>query len=260
MPCGASRERGGPSRPPALTAVATSRAPRLAGGRPGAVLFDLDGTLIDTVDDIALALNRALAERHARPLPVAAVRDLVGRGAPLLVERALRQGGVEADAGELARVLARYLDHYRRVQLDGESRAVPYPGAEAALGALVDAAIPAAVVTNKPHELAVHALEAAGLRAALCLVVGGDTCARRKPDPLPLLHACAVIGVTPARALMVGDSSNDVVAARAAGIPVWCVPYGYNEGADPRELPCDGFLESLAQLPGLVAAAAGSPD
>jgi phosphoglycolate phosphatase len=236
--------------------VVASPSPRLAGARPGAVLFDLDGTLIDTVADIALALNRALAERQVPPLPVGAVRDLVGRGAPLLVERALRRAGSAAAAASPTEVLGRFLDHYRRLQQAGESRAAPYPGAGVALAALAAAEIPAAVVTNKQHDLAVHALEAAGLRATVRLVVGGDTCSRRKPDPLPLLHACEMLGVAPAHALMVGDSGNDVVAARAAGIRVWCVPYGYNEGADPRALSCDGFLESLADLPALLAAAA----
>jgi len=85
------------------------------------------------------------------------------------------------------------------------------------------------------------------------VVVGGDTCERRKPDPMPLLHACTQLGVAPASALMVGDSSNDVEAARAAGMPVVLVPYGYTEGQDPRLLPCDHLVDSLADLPGLIA-------
>jgi phosphoglycolate phosphatase len=84
------------------------------------------------------------------------------------------------------------------------------------------------------------------------VVVGGDTCERRKPDPQPLNFACNALHVDPLQALMVGDSRNDVLAARGAGLPVVCVPYGYNEGSDPRELPCDAFIESLAELPGIL--------
>ena len=84
------------------------------------------------------------------------------------------------------------------------------------------------------------------------VVVGGDTCERRKPDPQPLLFACQALGLSPSQVLMVGDSINDVTAARAAGIPVVCVPYGYNEGRDPRSLACDAMIETLADLPGLL--------
>jgi phosphoglycolate phosphatase len=108
------------------------------------------------------------------------------------------------------------------------------------------------VVTNKQERFARGLLELLELIGWVDLVVGGDSCERRKPDPQPLLFACERLGVSPARTLMVGDSINDVKAARGANIAVVCVPYGYNEGRDPRELPCDALVDTLADLPGLL--------
>ena len=112
-----------------------------------------------------------------------------------------------------------------------------------------------AVVTNKKHDFAVDLLARSGLSAWIEVVVGGDACARAKPDPQPLHFACNAVQVDPAQALMVGDSLTDVLAARAAGMPVVCVPYGYNEGRDPHTLPCDAFIDTLAELPGLIFSA-----
>ena len=108
------------------------------------------------------------------------------------------------------------------------------------------------MVTNKQHRFAAALLERLGFSDWVDVVVGGDTCARRKPDPQPLLFACESLRVAPSESLMVGDSVNDVQAARAAGIPVVCVSYGYNEGRDPRTLDCDVLVDSLAELPGLL--------
>jgi len=108
------------------------------------------------------------------------------------------------------------------------------------------------VVTNKQHRFAVALFKRLGLAAWIDAVVGGDTCARRKPDPQPLLFACESLKVPPAATLMVGDSVNDVQAARGAGIPIVCVSYGYNEGRDPRTLDCDLLLDSLTELPPLL--------
>jgi len=110
-------------------------------------------------------------------------------------------------------------------------------------------------VTNKQQRLARGLLDRLGLGAWIQVLIGGDSCERRKPDPQPLQVACEALRVQPAQALMVGDSINDVLAARAAGLPVVCVPYGYNEGNDPRLLPCDAFIETLAQLPSLLTRA-----
>jgi phosphoglycolate phosphatase len=107
-------------------------------------------------------------------------------------------------------------------------------------------------VTNKQHRFAEALLRRLGLAGWVDAVVGGDTCVRRKPDPQPLLFACESLQVPLRESLMVGDSVNDVQAARAAGIPVVCVSYGYNEGRDPRTLDCDSLLDSLADLPALI--------
>jgi phosphoglycolate phosphatase len=108
---------------------------------------------------------------------------------------------------------------------------------------------PSAAVTNKQQRFAVALLRSLGLIDWVDVVVGGDTCERRKPDPQPLLHACSALQLPPSAAIMVGDSINDVQAARAAGIPILCVPHGYNEGQDPRSLPCDALIEELGELP-----------
>ena len=223
---------------------------------PSAVLFDLDGTLLDTAGDIALALSRAFADHgHEGPAP-AAVRQMIGKGAPVLVERAVLAQGLSLDAAGRAALLERFFHHYGRLQDMDECAAEPYPGAREALVTLHAAGLPLAVVTNKYHRFAVGLLQRLDLARHLRVVVGGDTCERRKPDPMPLHHACTQLGVAPADALMVGDSANDVEAARAAGMPVVLVPYGYTEGEDPRQWPCDHMVDNLAQLPGLLGVGA----
>jgi phosphoglycolate phosphatase len=221
--------------------------------RPSAVLFDLDGTLLDTAGDIALALSRAFADHGHLAPPPAAVRQMIGKGAPVLVERAVAAQGLVLGAAAQATLLDGFFHHYGRLQDLDECAAEPYPGAREALASLHAAGLPLGVVTNKYHRFATGLLRRLGLAGYLRVVVGGDTCERRKPDPMPLLHACAQLGVAPSTALMVGDSSNDVEAARAAGMPVVLVPYGYTEGQDPRLLPCDHMVDSLADLQGLIA-------
>lgn len=219
-----------------------------------AVLFDLDGTLLDTAGDIALALRRAFADRGFTAPVEAEVRRMIGRGAPMLIERATAAHGLALDAAAKADLVERFFHHYGRLQDEDECAAQPYPGARDALQALYAAGLPLAIVTNKQQRFAQGLLKRLDLAPFVTLVVGGDTCERRKPDPQPLQWACAQLGAETARSLMVGDSVNDVLAARAAGIPVVCVPYGYNEGEDPRTLPCDALVETLADLPALLRA------
>ncbi len=222
-------------------------------GRPlRGVLFDLDGTLLDTAADIALALNRTLAERSWPPLPVSDVVRMIGRGSPILIERAAAALGRPLSADLQSAMVERFFDFYGALEESHESQAAPYPGVPETLRTLHEAGLSVAVVTNKQQRFAkalLHRLELAGW---VDLVVGGDTCERRKPDPQPLLFACATLQLAPTEALMVGDSVNDVTAARAAAIPVVCVPYGYNEGQDPRTLKCDALIDTLAALPPLL--------
>jgi len=223
-----------------------------------AVLFDLDGTLLDTAADISLALNRALAEQRLTSLPEAQVRVLIGRGVPGLIERAvarLAAAGESADAGVL---LERFHFHYERIHELDEIQTRVYPGVAAGLAELYALGLGLAVVTNKPKKAAVDLLTRLDLSQWIDVAVGGDTGLYRKPHPQPLLTACEELEVLPAQALMVGDSLTDVLAARAAGLAVVCVPYGYNEGADPRALPCDAFVESVGALPALLTAADSS--
>jgi phosphoglycolate phosphatase len=227
-------------------------AARWRGLPLSAVLFDLDGTLLDTVADIALALNRTLLEQGCQPLPESEVRHLVGRGSPILIERALGLQGRVFPEKSLAGMVERFFHFYGELEESNEDRALPYPGAVESLRILREAGVRTAVVTNKQRRFSDSLLARLGLARWVDIVVGGDSCARRKPDPLPLLFACESLGVPPAKALMVGDSVNDVQAARAAAIPVICVSYGYNEGRDPRTLDCDALLDSLEELPGLL--------
>jgi phosphoglycolate phosphatase len=227
-------------------------APHWQGRTLAAILLDLDGTLLDTAEDISAALNRALAERHLAALATAQVRDLIGRGAPLLIARAVERLGLSVDAAEQAALTQRFYFHYEQLHVLDESNARPYPGVAAGLESLRALGLRLAVVTNKQRHFAVGLLQRLQLSPWIELVVGGDSCERRKPDPQPLLFACNALRVEPTQALMVGDSMNDVLAARAAGLPVVCVPYGYNEGSDPRTLACDAFIESLADLPAVL--------
>ncbi len=217
-----------------------------------AVLFDLDGTLLDTLQDIAGALNRTLVEYGCRPLRQNDVRAMIGRGSPVLIELATAAQGRSFDASTQAAMVERFFRHYGDLEESNESTAQPFAGAAESLRALHGAGLRIAVVTNKQHRFAAALLERLGLSGWIDLVVGGDSCPRRKPDPQPLLYACEHLNAAAAQSLMVGDSVNDVQAARGAGIPVVCVSYGYNEGRDPRTLECDALLDSLAELPALL--------
>ncbi len=222
-------------------------------GQPlSAVLFDLDGTLLDTAADIALALNRAMIEHGGRALPESEVRRMIGRGSPNLIERALASQGRTLDADSQAALLDRFFHHYGALEASKEDRAQPYAGVAESLRAVHECGVHTAVVTNKHHRFAASLLERLRLARWVDVVVGGDTCARRKPDPQPLLFACDSLRVTASESLMVGDSVNDVLAARAAGMPVVCVSYGYNEGRAPETLDCDELLDSMIQLPPLL--------
>ena len=239
-----------------MSPIDPRRALRWRPARLRAVLFDLDGTLVETAGDIALALNRSLADAGYPTVGTAAVRAWIGRGAATLVSHAIANLGLPAGEGEHAALLQGFFAHYARLHASGESTASAFPGAAGALRELRNRELKLAVVTNKQRSLALDALAVAGLGLWPDVVVGGDTCGRLKPDPEPLRHACREIGVAPHEAVMVGDSATDVTAARAAGMAVVCVPYGYNDGQPARELPCDELVERLDELPALLFAGA----
>ena len=213
-----------------------------------AVIIDLDGTLVDTAGEIAAALNRALEELGLASLGQKSVEVLIGRGVRSLVERALLQaeGGALMDVD---RAVERFEAHYAQtVGTDARLYAGVMPG----LRRFAEAGIAMSVVTNKPRlftELLLERLEVAEFFRG---VIAGDDGFARKPAGDMLLAACERMGSDPARSLMLGDSDNDILAARAAGCPVWCVPYGYNEGRPPETLACDRLVATLEEAASLL--------
>ncbi len=238
-----------------------------------AAIIDLDGTLVDTMGDFVLAINLMLAETlpdvlpQAPHLPRAVVERLVGKGSENLIKSVLNhvaaQGGralfainkeaksdaVQNEAGfdaaffDLA--FASYQKHY--LAINGQQAQV-YPGVLEGLHALQAAGLKLACLTNKPLGFAQTLLKLKGLDGFFSVVFGGDSFAHKKPHPLPLLKTCEALGTSPARTLMIGDSSNDAQAARAAGCPVVLLTYGYNHGEPVRAVDADGFMDSLDAL------------
>jgi len=219
----------------------------LCGGElPRLVMFDLDGTLIDSVPDLAEAVDRMLIELGRPPAGVEKVRDWVGNGARVLVRRALAGGLDHAAVGEAEteQALARFLDIYA----DCHHLTALYAGVHELLEALSTAAVELAVVTNKPERFVAPLLEQVGLGGYFRWIIGGDTLAQQKPDPAALLQVMRLAGVEAAQSLFVGDSRNDVLAARAAAVPCVAVSYGYNHGRPIAEERPSLVVDSLAEL------------
>ncbi len=218
----------------------TTRAPE---GRIRAALFDLDGTLVDTAPDLAVAANRMLAGLGRRQLDEDGIRDYVGKGVANLVRRCLEAtgGGSEEDC-RIA--LEAFECHYSAGIAD---RSRPYPGVVAGLVLLERAGIPMGCVTNKAGRFTEPLLQLTDLRRFFGVVVSGDTVERKKPHPDPMLHAAAMLGMDPRETLVVGDSLNDVLSARAARCPVVVVSYGYREGLAVEELGADAVVASIEE-------------
>ncbi len=213
--------------------------------RARAVLLDLDGTLLDTVADLAAAVDAMLAELGHAPIGERAVRTYVGKGARVLVRRALA-GSLDAPFDEAAvdAAMPVFERHYAR---ENGASARLYPNAVEGLAAMRAKGLALACVTNKPQAFTDALLGRTGLARFFAAIVGADPRIARKPDPAPLLHACERLGVASAQAVAVGDSMNDVQAARAAGMTVIVVPYGYNEGRPASTLDADAHVEDLLQ-------------
>ncbi len=192
---------------------------------PQAVLFDLDGTLVDSAPDLTTGVNRMLADLGRAPISEDSVREWIGNGARRLVARALTgQRDVAEEPAEMAEAMDSFFRHYRDCLVD---RSQVYPGVFDGLQRLVEMAIPLGIVTNKPSAFTQPLLEGMGLEGFFQVLVSGDTLAVKKPDPAPLLHAAEQLGVTAAESFYVGDSAADRGAAEAAGALLIRVPYGY---------------------------------
>jgi 2-phosphoglycolate phosphatase len=207
-----------------------------------AVLFDLDGTLLDTAPDMIGALNALRREHSLAPLPYEAIRGVVSHGAARMV----KAGFADADPETLLRLQQRFLEIYRGA-LSRETRL--FPGMDVVLETLAGWRIKSGIVTNKPAWLTEPLLAELGLRARFACVVSGDTLAERKPHPLPLLHAAALAEVSPAECIYVGDAERDVQAAHGADMPALVANYGYlRADEDSSAWDGDGYLSRPLDL------------
>lgn len=204
------------------------------------ITLDLDGTLLDTLPDLAAAANGMLRELGRPEYAEEVIASFVGHGIAQLVACCLPE--FEADA--LAQAQAVFRRHYAR---ENGRRTALYPGVMEGLHAFQAAGLPLAVITNKAAAFTGPLLAATGLAPFFRFAISGDSLDEKKPHPLPLLHACQRFGVAPADNLHIGDSRHDAAAARAAGCPVWLVPYGYNAGAPVQDVDCDAIVASLAE-------------
>lgn len=205
------------------------------------VTFDLDGTLLDTIADLAEACRLMLDEVGAPQRTQAEVHSFVGKGMAVLVERCLTH-----DTAPTAEALHAAIESFKRhyTEVNGRFTQV-YPGVIEGLEAWKAGGLKMGVVTNKPGMFTEALLERMGMADYFDVVVSGDTTAHKKPHPEPILHACRLFGVRPDRNLHIGDSENDILAARAAGSPTFCVPYGYNEGKPVDSADCDALVSDL---------------
>lgn len=215
-----------------------------------AVAFDLDGTLVDTLPDLHEAANRMLREFGRPEVSEPAMRAYVGDGVDRLVKRLLTgDAGGEPDAALFDRAAATFRSRYAEV-LSRASR--PFPGVAEGLREMRRLGLKLACITNKPERFTGPLLSDVGLAPYFDLVLSGDSLPRRKPDPLPLVHCAQVFALPAARLLMIGDSPNDSAAARAAGSPVFCVPYGYRGTLGVHELDCDAIVPALLDTLDLI--------
>ena len=222
--------------------------------KPQMILIDVDGTLVDSVPDIAYCADEMMKQLGLPVCGETRVRDWVGNGVERLVKRALL-GQLDGEPDEALYqkaypiFIALYADNTSR-------RSLLYPGIREGLDYLKAAGYPLGCVTNKAAQFTLPLLRDLGVYDYFKIVISGDTLPQKKPDPAPLLHAAQYFGVAPADALMIGDSVSDVKAARAAGFNIVCMSYGYNHGIDIRTAKPDAVIDSLVQIKGLLEAAA----
>ncbi|MCZ6718633.1 MAG: phosphoglycolate phosphatase [Gammaproteobacteria bacterium] len=218
--------------------------------KPEMVLLDLDGTLVDSVPDLAYCIDRMLEHLGLPPRGTEKVRQWMGNGLQRLVKRALVDGFEgKPDNALFDRAFAILLELYGENTCE---RSTLYPGAREGLTYLQQSAYQLGCVTNKLAQFTQPMLQTLGIYDDFAIIICGDTLPKKKPDPMPLLHAAQYFGVEPEKALMVGDTVNDIQAARAAGFQILCVTYGYNQGGNIDGAGPDATVDSLAELPSLI--------
>ncbi|MEN8174808.1 MAG: phosphoglycolate phosphatase [Pseudomonadota bacterium] len=220
--------------------------------KPEMILIDVDGTLVDSVPDLAYCVDEMMKALGQPVRGEERVRDWVGNGVERLVRRALvgQLEGEPSDA-EFERAYPIFLELYAD---NTSKRSRLYPGVREGIEYLKQQGYPLGCVTNKAAQFTLPLLKDLGIHDNFAVVISGDTLPKRKPDPLPLLHAAEYFGVAPESALMIGDSVSDVKAARAAGFHIICMSYGYNHGLDIRDFGPDVVIDSMAELPGVLPA------
>jgi phosphoglycolate phosphatase len=221
------------------------------------IVFDLDGTLVDTAPDLLESLNHSLVAGGARSTDATGFRSFVGHGGRVMIERAYKAQRLALETAEHDRLFALFLDHYGQ-NIPGRSQ--PYPGVPEALDRLAAAGFMLAVCTNKTEEFSRRLLQGIGLAPRFAAICGADTFAFRKPDPRHLTETIALAGGDPSRAVMVGDSQTDIDTAKTAGIPVVAVDFGYTD-RHVREFEPSKIISHFDELTvglcdGLIAAGA----
>jgi phosphoglycolate phosphatase len=224
--------------------------------KPAMVLIDVDGTLVDSVPDLAYCVDEMMKQLDMPTHGEAKVRNWVGNGVERLVRRALI-GKLEGEPDEdlYDRAYPVFLELYSE---NTSKRSCLYPGVKEGLEYLKGEGYKMGCVTNKAAQFTEPLLKDLGVADYFSIIISGDTLPEKKPDPMPLLHAAKFFNVPPEQALMIGDSISDVKAARAAGFHIVCMTYGYNHGVDIRDAKPDGVMDSMAELPGLLAKLQGA--
>lgn len=218
------------------------------------IVFDLDGTLVDTAPDLTAALNHVLSQEGYAPLPVAEVRNLVGHGARVLIERGMGLNGRSLSGEDMQRMFNQFIDYYGQ---NIATSSTPFPGVTRTLDYFRGRQARMGVCTNKPEALSLALLDALNLRGHFTAILGSDSLSVRKPDPAHLLETIRQAGGDPARAVMIGDSAVDIDTARAANIPVIAVSFGYSQTpvrALGAEIVIDSFEELIKVLPQILPA------
>jgi len=222
--------------------------------KPKMVLIDVDGTLVDSVPDLAFCVDEMMKQLGMPVHGEAKVREWVGNGVERLTRRAL-VGQLEGEPDEalFEKAYPIFLDLYAE---NTSKRSLLYPGVKEGLDYLKSAGYKLGCVTNKAAQFTIPLLKELGVHDEFGIIVSGDTLPKKKPDPMPLLHVAEHFGVTPAEATMIGDSVSDVAAARAAGFQIVCMSYGYNHGVDIRESAPDAVIDTMTEILPLLAQAA----